>query len=214
MSQSHNIRVNRSARVYTHGKWSDTTEKIWLVAHGYGQLAAYFIKHFEVLDPNKHFVIAPEALSRAYLDGMTGRVGASWMTSEMREEEIGDYLAYLSAVIEEIVPQNYLDHCDLIGFGFSQGAATISRWVHQNNYKCTAMVLWGGAPAKELFSVNSFCNLKIVFAIGSEDAYIKASGLKRLKEQVKEIGWSSEFHTYQGGHHLSSELISSLGEKL
>ncbi|MBK9635339.1 MAG: hypothetical protein IPO64_12805 [Bacteroidetes bacterium] len=57
-----------------------------------------FIEKFEDFDPEEHFVIAPEALSKGYIDGLTGRVGASWMTKEDRTNEIQDYINYLESV--------------------------------------------------------------------------------------------------------------------
>jgi predicted esterase len=214
MVEEHFLTVKRSARVYTYGELSGSTEKIWIAAHGYGMLGSYFIKKFEVLDPKKHFVIVPEALSRAYLENMTGRVGASWMTSEMREAEISDYLNYLDKVIEEFTTPQMLADCKLIALGFSQGAATISRWVQHSGRRFAAMILWGGAPAKELFSVKAFENLRIVFAFGDKDVYLNDSNKESLREQCEEIGWSFEVQQYSGGHHLSSQLISSLGQKL
>jgi hypothetical protein len=52
---------------------------VWFVCHGYGQLAAYFIRHFAFLTENAPatVVIAPEGLSRFHLSGNGGRVGAT-----------------------------------------------------------------------------------------------------------------------------------------
>jgi predicted esterase len=214
MAQEHFINVDRTARVYTHGILSGKTQKIWVVAHGYAMLAAYFIKKFEVLDPEKHFVIAPEGLSRAYIEGMSGRVGASWMTREMRQQEIEDYVSYLDRVVAQFTTPEILSKADLVALGFSQGAATISRWVHYSDLKFHAMIIWGGAPAKELFSVNCFSDLPIFFAFGDKDVYINFANKERLKEQSEEKGWHVEFIDFKGGHHLSSPLISTISKKL
>ena len=214
MSTPHYLRVNRTARVYTHGQLSDKTEQIWVIAHGYGMLSEYFIKKFTVLDEERHFIIAPEALSRAYLEQMSGRVGASWMTSEMREHEIEDYLQYLDDVLEHFVPENRLNSAKLIGFGFSQGCATISRWVHRSNHTFSAMINWGGIPAKELFSVNCYNNLPIIFAFGEKDVYLTSSNRERFKEQCEEKGWSYRIITYPDGHLVTSPLLLSISEIL
>ena len=212
MSKENFIKVERTARIHTHGTLSNETEQIWVVAHGYGMLSEFFIKKFEELDPQKHFIIAPEGLSRGYLENMTGRIGASWMTKEMREEEISDYLAYLDRVVNQFVPDEYLVTSRLIAFGFSQGAATISRWVHHSSFDFQAMVICGGAPAKELFSVNSFANLPLIFAFGDKDVYLNHSNKESLKEQSEEKGWSFQIIHYQGGHQLTSPLLSNISE--
>ena len=44
MSKELLFKVERSARVWTHGELTKQTKRIWIVAHGYGQLSKYFIK--------------------------------------------------------------------------------------------------------------------------------------------------------------------------
>ncbi|MEZ4763957.1 MAG: hypothetical protein R3C26_12480 [Calditrichia bacterium] len=41
-------------------------------------------------------------MSRFYLQSTNGRIGATWMTREDRENEIADYLAYLNNLSEAI----------------------------------------------------------------------------------------------------------------
>lgn len=208
------IKVERTARVYTLGKLSSSTRKIWLVAHGYGQLAQYFIANFNELDLSENFIIAPEALSRAYIDGLTGRVGASWMTKEMREDEISDYVTYLDSALESSVPENILQNSALIALGFSQGAATISRWAYRTQHKVDAMVLWGGEPGSELLNVKSYKNVPVYIAIGTEDTYITKERRERLLELCHAKGWSFHILEYQGGHHLDKSLISAISYKV
>lgn len=74
--------------------------EIWLVCHGYGQLARHFIRRFDVL-PADCAVVAAQGLSRFYLDHHTGtykQVGASWLTRDEREMDLANMLAYLSAL--------------------------------------------------------------------------------------------------------------------
>ena len=75
----HHLAVTRSARYYQLGELSVHTRRVWFVCHGYGQLAAYFSRHFAFLteaDPTT-VVVAPEGLARFYLSVNGGRVGAS-----------------------------------------------------------------------------------------------------------------------------------------
>ena len=52
------ILTSRTARYYTIGEANQETTDVWIVCHGYGQLAKYFIKHFQVWDDGKTFVLA------------------------------------------------------------------------------------------------------------------------------------------------------------
>ncbi|MCP4120909.1 MAG: hypothetical protein GY751_04080 [Bacteroidetes bacterium] len=214
MPEERFIKVRRTARVCTYGNLSARTLRIWIVAHGYGQLAGYFLKHFELLNPEKHFIIAPEALSRAYIDGFTGRVGASWMTKDMRKEEIADYINYLDQVVEEMVPAELLKTIPVTAFGFSQGGATISRWVHSTKYNISNMIIWGGDIAEELFSVKTFKKIPIVLAIGDKDVYITPVKRRRLEGRISEKGWTFRIYSYSGGHQLDKHLISRISKDL
>ncbi len=92
----HYITVSRTARYEQLGEPSAATCQLWLVAHGYGQVVEYFSRHFRSLhaaDPAGTVIVAPKALSRFYLEGTSGQVGASWMTTVDRLTEIVDQAA-------------------------------------------------------------------------------------------------------------------------
>jgi poly(3-hydroxybutyrate) depolymerase len=111
-AREHRIEVVRSARYYTLGSGDASAKELWFVLHGYGQLAAQFIRVFEALDDGTRFIVAPEALNRFYLATVdttpaTERpVGATWMTREDRESEIADYVEYLEALYEDLAAKN------------------------------------------------------------------------------------------------------------
>ncbi|MEZ4758913.1 MAG: hypothetical protein R2810_03875 [Flavobacteriales bacterium] len=98
------IRVPRTARYHVLGDPA-TARMVWVVLHGFGQLARFFLNKFEGLEEGL-LIAAPEGLSRFYLDEQHQRVGATWMTREDREHEIGDQLSYLDALAASL-----LDEC-------------------------------------------------------------------------------------------------------
>lgn len=104
MSNSTKLTIEKTAKIATWG--NSHAPNVWFCLHGYGQLSEYFIKGFENLDPNEHYVIAPEGLHRFYLRGTSGRVGASWMTKEERLDDINDYVKYLDQVYDEVIDSN------------------------------------------------------------------------------------------------------------
>src|SRR6266513_3311805 len=134
MSTEHHIEVRRSARYYTLGEPSAETRDVWFACHGYGQLAADFIKEFEIIAHPTRVIVAPEALSRYYAANEPGfhssesKVLASWMTREDREAEIDDYVAYLDAVYADVFESLDRARVTVHALGYSQGAATVSRW--------------------------------------------------------------------------------------
>ena len=92
-----------SARFYDNGVAVSEAVEVLFALHGQGQLGKFFIKKFEILASKKILVIVPEGLSRYYLDGSGGRVGATWMTSENRLVDIENYLSYLNQIYRDTV---------------------------------------------------------------------------------------------------------------
>ena len=95
------IKIEKSARYFTLGELTPAVENIWIVLHGYGQLASEFIKNFTSFENERTFIIAPEALNKFYFRGFSCKIGASWMTKEDRENEIEDYINFISTVVEK-----------------------------------------------------------------------------------------------------------------
>src|SRR5881296_4496989 len=131
--EEHHITTSRTARYYTLGQLGPSTREIWFVCHGYGQLAGRFVRHFEPLAGKTRFMVAPEALSRFYLEDTAvpasqRKVGATWMTREDRLREIDDYVRYLDALHAEVFARVERGAVTLHLLGFSQGTATACRW--------------------------------------------------------------------------------------
>ncbi len=69
----HSLVVPRTARYYTLGPTHGFPRELWFVCHGYGQLAERFLRQFAPLDDGTRLIVAPEALSRFYLDPIPQR---------------------------------------------------------------------------------------------------------------------------------------------
>src|SRR5688572_6897667 len=126
----HHIPVTRTARYYTLGEINQNTRDIWIFIHGHRDLAGRFIMKFAELTGKGSFLYSPEALMRQYVKGDYGDIGASWMTREDREADIKDYVSYLDRLFfDEIEPKAKQYNLKINALGFSQGAATLSRWL-------------------------------------------------------------------------------------
>jgi len=67
MLHEHHLTVERTARYFTIEPGEAGAREVWLVCHGYSQLAERFLRQFAALDDGRRLVVAPEALSRFYL---------------------------------------------------------------------------------------------------------------------------------------------------
>lgn len=202
------INVPRTARYYTLGEAGGARE-VWFVLHGYGQLARYFLHHFEGLEEGR-LIVAPEGLSRFYLDGSFGRVGASWMTREDREVEIADQLAYLDALAKQVsgdaaLPVNVL--------GFSQGVATACRWAAMGKTRIQRIVVWGGSMPPELGQDPTAgrwrqCAFDLVH--GKADTVVGSDVLERNASLLRGASVPFTLHEHDGGHTLDRLLLGRL----
>ena len=78
-------------------------KEIWLLLHGYGQLAEFFLRKFQGFDSSDRLFVVPEATNYGYLTGFSGRVGANWMTKHERETAIQNNHNYLDLLMEDLL---------------------------------------------------------------------------------------------------------------
>ena len=201
--------ITISASYSTLNELTEDTERIWLAFHGYGMLSQYFIKKFEVLDPKRNFIVAPQGLSKYYLEGFYGRVGASWMTKEDRLTEIDNQQRYIKAVLakEGVNP----DNAEIIMFGFSQGTATATRFGAFSGLPFSKLILWSGTFPEDLppEQVQHWPEeLPIHFLVGTEDPFYKKGMEEEQKALVKRItGKTLQFTSFEGKHEVIPELL-------
>jgi len=209
----HTIEVPRTARYYEMG--SAVGADLWIVLHGFGQLAGDFIEYFAELNDGSRIIVAPEALSRYYTASLAvpsaeRPVGATWMTREDRESEISDYVEYLDALCDEIassrsVPVNVL--------GFSQGAATATRWLTNGRSRIERLVLWGGITPPETDLVHAGPRLRdarVTLVFGTRDHYISDEIVATERNRLETAGIGCEVIRFDGGHVISRSVFPRL----
>jgi predicted esterase len=218
----HAIRVRRTARYFTLGPTHGFPRELWVVCHGYGQLAQRFLSQFAVLDDGTRLVVAPEALSRFYVDPLPARrgqvdprIGASWMTREDRESEIHDYVAYLEQLTIEV--RHHLTGAGprIVVLGFSQGTATVCRWLAASELRADEIVLWSGGIPPEL-SVAEWAETlhgaRLSLVAGESDEVVTADAVAAEGERLSAAGVAFTLQRYPGGHRIDEEALAKLAE--
>lgn len=207
--QEHHLPVPRTARYHTLGDAAQA-RAIWIVLHGHGQLARYFLRKFEGLEDGR-FIAAPEGLSRFYTDEAHSRVGATWMTREDREHEIADQATYLdllaNALLRDLSPGTPLNL-----LGFSQGVATACRWSLCTAFPIKRMVLWAGSlpPMQSPAERGPWRDMDIHLVLGTDDPYADDSALSRQSALLHEAAVAHRVHRFPGGHELDRGLLEKL----
>jgi len=208
MSSQHYIDIVQQAKFSTIGKLDANTKQVWIVLHGYGQLSQYFIRKFSTLSDSGHFVIAPEALSRFYINESSGRVGATWMTKEDRLKDIENYIHYLNTLYDSF---DFSGNPKLTVVGFSQGAATASRWLANGHAHADRLLLWAGIFPPDMDVLNARDSLRAteVYNIyGSEDPYLNETKLEEQKKIVEQLRLPTKHVTFNGVHDIDSTTLS------
>jgi predicted esterase len=212
-----NIVVPKTARYFVLGEPSEQIEQIWFVCHGYGELAKYFIKKFEVLNDGKTLIVAPEALNRFYRQGFSGKVGASWITKEERDSEIADTTNYLNLVYEELVAALKNKKVKITILGFSQGTATVCRWVSDKKIHIDNLVLWAGFFTHDLNYEDNrelLNRLNTFIVMGKQDEfYSEETVLEQLKIPT-EKNINHRFLYFDGKHEIDSKTLLEIAKQL
>ncbi|TFH66503.1 MAG: hypothetical protein E4G90_03200 [Gemmatimonadales bacterium] len=208
----HRIEVPRSARYAAMGG-TNRIESLWVVLHGFGMLAEGFIKSFGPAATPVRLVVAPEALSRYYTDHASRKVGATWMTSEDRLMEIGDYVRYLDLVLDEVRQRWAIPDVPVEVHGFSQGTATASRWVATGRVRPARLVLWGGGVPPDLDLARYGSVLSQAFltvALGDRDEYLSETVIQDEMARLDAAGVRYTLRRFQGGHIVPWPLLQEL----
>jgi len=210
-----NITVPKTARYFVLGEPGEQITTVWFVCHGYGQLASYFIRNFEALQNAHTLVIAPEGLHRFYWERFSGRVVASWMTKEDREEDIIDYVNYLDLVYQQVMQSLNAPHVKVTVLGFSQGTSTVCRWIASGKASIHNLILWAGSLPQDMeFSGAIFNRLNTYFLVGDADEFIKEAQVKETEHLFLSKGMAVELIRYQGKHEIDENTLLAVSEKI
>ena len=207
------LSVPRTARYWTLGPAAGPSE-VWIVLHGYGQLAGEFVRFFAPIDDGTRLVVAPEALSRFYHQEGRGPVGASWMTREDREEEVTDYVRYLDLLYDRVFGGIDRDGVKLRVLGFSQGVAAAARWAVRGRATMDHLILWaGGFPSEVDPAEPRLHRLRTTVVAGTHDRIVAAAAMAQLETRLRGAGVPVDLREFGGGHRLDRELLRAIASE-
>ncbi|WP_412069981.1 alpha/beta hydrolase [Rubrivirga sp. IMCC43871] len=223
------IAAVKTARYAVLGPEVGPVSEVWLACHGYGQLAPYVARHFRAVERPGRLVVVPEALSRFYLDApgrreprsRERRVGASWMTREDREHDIADVVRYLDDVFVAACTRADADPLavPLVGFGFSQGTASIARWlarsplVARRERRARRLVLWGGGLPPDLdLAANAgwLADAGVTLVAGDRDGFATPARVIEQEARLRDADIPFESIAFAGEHRLNDRVLREL----
>ena len=234
--------VSRTARYFLLGQ--QPAGELVLGLHGHAQLAARFLRLLAPLwalfqgpraagaalvvatialaaarASGQTLVVAPEALSRFYLEtrlnGQHGpAIGATWLTREHREADLQDHFAYLDRLLAHLLAgQPARPRVSLLGF--SQGAVLASRWLAAGGRRVDRVILWGVPLAHDLpldGFVAGLAGAPVQLIAGDDDAYAPAGTIEADAARLADAGAAVTARRFGGGHTLPpAVLLAALG---
>lgn len=199
------IKVNRAFRYAQKGRIEKGSPLV-IVLHGYGQLVAYFSKKFEVLE-NDYLLIFPEGMHRFYLNGTHGRVGASWMTKEWREQDILENNQALETLLDHLKVN--FEPTSITVLGFSQGLATAMRWIDFSSHTFDRCISWAGVIPPDLTMTNVWDAIPQKIAVlGTNDRYFDEKSSEEFRIAYTNFGF--ECITFEGDHDIDQSVLTKL----
>jgi len=215
--QEHALYFQFKARYYSLGEVTKNTKQIWFVLHGYGQLAGHFIRKFNILLQHDICIVAPEGLSRFYVDTLqssgrnSDRVGATWMTKDNRLADIENYVLFLNTLYARYMESSPAIPVTVLGF--SQGAATASRWVIDHKIKFERLVLWSGIfPPDMNFEAGReiLAGKKTLIVYGKSDPYLNDNRFAEMEAIAAKLNITPQLISFDGAHEIIEETLVSM----
>jgi predicted esterase len=211
----HSIEFNFKSRYFTLGD-KESASQTWFVLHGYGQLAKYFIQKFKALASHDVYIVAPEGLSRFYLEDIekrmstkNSRVGATWMTRENRLDDIENYLNLLNSIAAVEIKKD----SPVTILGFSQGAATASRWALEGKINFKRLVLWAGIFPPDLDFLHGQEILKdkeTILVYGKQDPFINDNRFSEMNVLSNKLNVEPTKLEFDGPHDIDEKTLLKL----
>ncbi|MEJ6686319.1 MAG: alpha/beta fold hydrolase [Crocinitomicaceae bacterium] len=205
---SHRFKSSKTYRYFSISA-KEKPKKLLITLHGYGQLAEFFLKKFNDC-PKDYDILAPEGPHRFYKSGYSGRVGASWMTKEAREDDIQDNLKWLNEWLVSHLQSNTYEKIVLLGF--SQGGATAARWYYKNPTLFSNLILWASVFPPDIEKPIEKPRKKSYFVVGENDAFLKEDLLNQEIKNYQGLGYQTIL--FEGKHDIKSDTLNELLKKL
>ena len=207
------LQIEKKARYFQLGNPGNNTSIVWVVLHGYGMLSEFFIQKFKKLENKNTLILAPEALNRFYIDTNYGRVGASWMTKDERQDDIKENIKYLNSLMDQIIKEIGHNRFKINVLGFSQGGATACRWLFKSGLKFENLIMWAGDIPKDTLTEENrlkWSDMNTHLVMGKKDELINEEMKAKFLKLVTEYKLDYKLTLYDGDHRIYPDVLMEL----
>ena len=207
------LQIEKKARYFLLGNPGNDTSIVWVVLHVYGMLSEFFIQKFKKLENKNTLILAPEALNRFYIDTNYGRVGASWMTKDERQDDIKENIKYLNILMDQIIKEIGHNRFKINVLGFSQGGATACRWLFKSGLKFENLIMWAGDIPKDTLTEENrlkWSDMNTHLVMGKKDELINEEMKAKFLKLVTDYKLDYKLTLYDGDHRIYPDVLMEL----
>lgn len=205
----HSIPAEKTARYFSIGETGAQIKQVLFACHGYAQLANEFLAGFESIAREELLIVAPEGLHRFYARGGADKVVASWMTKEDRDDDIRDYVSFLDSVYETVMREVPAD-AKISVLGFSQGAATASRWLSMGKSRADELILFCGFFPPDLPASGIPAEIALTVVTASEDKFISSEEENAQLAMMRAVSPAMKHIRFEGKHEIDAATLDKL----
>ena len=176
-------------------------------------LSEFFIQKFKKLENKNTLILAPEALNRFYIDTNYGRVGASWMTKDERQDDIKENIKYLNSLMDQIIREIGHNRFKINVLGFSQGGATACRWLFKSGLKFENLIMWARDIPKDTLTEENrlkWSDMNTHLVMGKKDELINEEMKAKFLKLVTDYKLDYKLTLYDGDHRVYPDVLMEL----
>ena len=206
--------IERTIAVRTHGRYlmdppaADGPAPLLVGFHGYGEGAEAQLERMRrIPGADRWRLVSIQGLHRFY-QRRVNEVVASWMTRQDRELAIGDNLAYVAAVIDE-VDREHPGAPRLVLSGFSQGVAMTFRAAAAAARAVDGVIAVGGDVPPELEAAAIGRIRRILICHGTRDEFYTDAIFDRDMQRLRASNAGVTPLTFDGGHEWSDPVVEA-----
>jgi len=207
--------IERNVATTTHGRFlmarpsASDASPLLVGFHGYAESAEKQMARLQAIpSADEWVVVSVQGLHRFY-ERRADEVIASWMTRQDRALAIADNLAYVSAVIEEVMRERTAPY--VVFAGFSQGVAMAFRAAAACTRPVAGAIAVGGDVPPEI-EVASLARVgSALVCRGVRDEWYSTAKFDADLRRLREADVRVQQLEFDGGHEWSDAVVGEAG---
>jgi predicted esterase len=138
------------------------------------------------------------------------------MTRDDRLHEIADHIGFLNQLADTVLADSPGD-VRITVLGFSQGTATVGRWLAQARFRPAHLILWAGGFPDDLPPAHVrtlLQDLPLTIVVGIDDEFISAAQAAQQQQWLQQHGSAPALIRFAGKHELNRAVLAELAAQL